>query len=269
MNLLTDARHRIAAIEAAAADALVPTVELNLDGWRLRYGGGRARRTHSVLPERRGRRPVEEKLRQVEAFYRERSVAPRLQISPVALPTGLDAHLDAAGWNREEGAQVLWRDLSDAQSPEPEGVPKGAADRAVTIVRGEPADEAFDAVSITTDEETAAWARARIHALREAGRPVRPVAATAAGDPVAACLLVLEPAAQLVGLFQMATVPTARGRGVARGLLRAALADAREAGATGAYLQVDPRQHAALRLYQRERFLLHHRYHYRRAPDPD
>ena len=63
------------------------------------------------------------------------------------------------------------------------------------------------------------------------------------------------------GLFGMATLPSARGRGAARSVL-AALADW-ASGAEGLYLQVERDNEPALRLYARAGFTEAAQYHYR------
>ncbi len=273
MNLLTGARERIATLEAAAADALAPAVELRLDGWRLRFDRAPARRVRSVLPEARGTRPVAEKLRRVEAFYAERGAAARVQLSPVALPTGLDAALDERGWVREEGALVLARDLTDlgdldGAAPEgATGAPDREADGEAVRIGDAGAEAALFAVVEEVAPDAAAWTRARTEALRNLKRAARAVALVRDGTPVAAGLCVHEPAARAVGLFQAAVVPAYRGCGASGRLLRAMLRDGRALGARTAYLQVGADNDRALRSYRSARFTEHHRYHYRRAPD--
>jgi ribosomal protein S18 acetylase RimI-like enzyme len=266
VDLLEPAVDRVRRLERAAADALAPAEEVVLDGWRLRFDAGLSRRGSSALPEARGARPLARKLREVRAFYEARGAPPRLQLSPASRPTHLDGTLAARGWQRERGALVLWRGLS-----EPVPAPAGAADAGAFEIAVEAApDDGYRAVQGAVAPRAAAAADARAAALREAGlRPWQLTLHDPAGRPVAAGLAVLDPDARLVGLFSVATLPDARRQGHAGRLVRAALERARDAGAAGAYLQVAAANEAGLRLYRGLGFREHHRYHYRRAPEPD
>jgi ribosomal protein S18 acetylase RimI-like enzyme len=265
VDLLEPAVDRVRRLERAAADALAPAEEVMADGWRLRFDHGGSRRGSSVLPEARGARPLARKLREVRAFYEARGAPARLQLSPASRPAHLDATLAARGWHRERGALVLWRGLS-----EPGAAPDGATAAGAWAIAVEAApDDGYRAVQGAVAPRAAAAAGARAAALRDAGlRPWHLTLRDAGGRPLAAGLAVLDPDAGLVGLFSVATVPAARGRGHARRLVRAALDRARHAGASGAYLQVAAGNGAALRLYRGLGFREHHRYHYRRAPQP-
>ncbi|SDJ99527.1 Acetyltransferase (GNAT) family protein [Actinopolyspora mzabensis] len=66
-----------------------------------------------------------------------------------------------------------------------------------------------------------------------------------------------------VGVFGMATLPRARGRGAAGDLLRSLADWARGLGAEGMYLQVEADDAPAVRLYERAGFAEMCRYHYR------
>jgi ribosomal protein S18 acetylase RimI-like enzyme len=64
----------------------------------------------------------------------------------------------------------------------------------------------------------------------------------------------------------MRTLPDHRRKGLARRLLAALLAAAREAGALTAWLQVKAANHGALRLYEGMGFAPAYRYLYLRRP---
>lgn len=71
----------------------------------------------------------------------------------------------------------------------------------------------------------------------------------------------------LAGLFEIATLPSARGRGHGRRAVLSALKWARGRGAVQAWLQVEAENEAALALYRSIGFTDVYRYHYRREPD--
>lgn len=265
MDLLEPTLRRIAWLEAAAADALAPAEELHADGWRLRFNEGVTRRGNSVLPEARGERPLAGKLSEVEAFYRTRGVVPRIQLTAAAQPARLDDELAGRGWEREPGASVLHHALEEL----PER-PAAAADGADDVRVSQRPDAGYRAVQDVVVPGTAAWSDRRAQALTRAGLvPWHLEIRDDDGRAVAAGLAVLDPERRCVGLFSLATIPEARGRGHGRALVTAALGRARAAGAHGAYLQVDARNDAALRLYRRLGFVVHHAYHYRRLERPD
>jgi ribosomal protein S18 acetylase RimI-like enzyme len=64
----------------------------------------------------------------------------------------------------------------------------------------------------------------------------------------------------------MRTLPGYRRLGLARRLLAALLAAAREAGALKAWLQVEAANHGAIRLYEAMGFAAAYRYRYWRRP---
>lgn len=258
MDLLEPTLRRIAWLEAAAADALAPAEELVSDGWRLRFNRGVTRRGNSVLPEARGERSLRSKLSEVEAFYGTRGVVPRVQLTSAARPPHLDDELARRGWEREPGATVLQHGL--------DALPKAAGEKGAGDVRvAERPDAGYREVQDAVVPGTGAWATGRAEALNGAGLvPWHLAIRSDDGRAVAAGLAVLDPERRCVGLFSLSTVPDARGRGHARALVAAALRRAQAAGARSAYLQVDARNDAALRLYRRLGFAVHHAYHYRR-----
>jgi ribosomal protein S18 acetylase RimI-like enzyme len=65
------------------------------------------------------------------------------------------------------------------------------------------------------------------------------------------------------GVFGMATLPEARGRGAARSILASMAGWATPRGADGMYLQVESDNDPALHLYDRTRFTEVCGYHYR------
>lgn len=71
---------------------------------------------------------------------------------------------------------------------------------------------------------------------------------------------------ELAGLFEVATHPAERGRGLARRIVLSALKWARLRGARQAWLQVEADNRPARRLYTAIGFSEVYRYHYRRPP---
>jgi ribosomal protein S18 acetylase RimI-like enzyme len=82
--------------------------------------------------------------------------------------------------------------------------------------------------------------------------------------PAASAICVHE--GDLAGLFEIATTPEERGRGLARRIVLSALKWARLRGARRAWLQVEADNRPARRLYETLGFREIYRYHYRRPP---
>ena len=92
-----------------AAFAAWPAAEVrDLEGWRLRYTGpGITRRGNSVWPgAARGTRTLDARIDAAAAFYAERGVPARVQITPLSEPTGLDAALAERGWAPESAVSI-------------------------------------------------------------------------------------------------------------------------------------------------------------------
>jgi GNAT superfamily N-acetyltransferase len=224
-----------------------------VEGWWLRHAPGCAWWAATVLPHGdAGPGDLVRRVVEAERFYAGRGAAARFQISPGACPEGLDAVLAARGYRRE--CAVSLRVASCARVLEL--VPAGA-------------------VRIRLDERvTSAWfetwlavhggdPRSERDMLDRVDRPSVYARAMVGDDVVAVGRAVAD--AGWVGVFGMATLPEARGKGAARGVLAAL---ARWAGAHGAehmYLQVERDNGPALRLYERSGFAEICRYHYRTA----
>lgn len=260
MDLLAPTRTRIARIEAAAADALGPAEEHLSDGWRLRFDHGVRRRGNSALAEHRGRRSLHAKIREVVAFFSARGVPARVQLSAASCPARLDDHLAERGWAYEPGARVMFRATAHAgDGPAMDG--PGAS---FTLqVRTTP-DDGYRAVQAAVTPGAGAAAPARAEAqVRRGLDPWHVTATDPDGRVISAGLGVHDPGRGLVGIFSLATLPDARGRGAGGWVLATLLARAARAGAAGCYLQVDVRNEPARRIYQRAGFSEHHTYHYR------
>jgi ribosomal protein S18 acetylase RimI-like enzyme len=99
--------------------------------------------------------------------------------------------------------------------------------------------------------------------LRRVGRPSVYVSVQTAAGVIAVGRAVTETG--WAGVFGMATLPGARGRGAAREVLAALAGWAADRGAEHMYLQVECDNTAARRLYERAGFTELCRYHYRRG----
>lgn len=203
------------------------------DGWRLGTAEGVTKRANCALlldPEAAPRTITE--------HYRERGLTPCAQIWPGQ--EAADARLAEAGYAVVEPSLVLAREQDDR--------PAGPGTTEIT-------SRPTAAWSVLTGGPRAqATVVERILGQVEAGYGVAPEGvgrgcAVVDGESVAVC--------------SMVTVPEARGRGVARGVLADLLCWAHEKGARRAYLCVVEDNTPARRLYEGFGFTPVSRYHNR------
>ncbi len=250
-------------LQERTAHALPASHVEDADGWWLRHSPGCAWWAGTVLPH--GEAGPDELTRRVvraERFYAGRGVVARFQISPRACPDGLDAFLADRGYRRESPmslraaatAQVLERLPRETSRP---GEARGPEDAPRVRVEDRPEREWFAVWhAVHGGDSDAEWAM-----LARVGRPCAYAGATIDGDVVAVGRAVADTG--WAGVFGMATLPEARGRGAARGVLAALAGWAATRQAGRMYLQVDHGNVAATRLYERAGFAELCGYHYR------
>lgn len=242
-------------LQERAAHAFPVTAGRHLDGWWLRHSDSGAWWASSVLPHGAATRAeLPARIAAVEHFYAARGGPARFQISPGVCPADLDAALAERGYRIESPMSL--RTAPTGQ------VMDGSA------VHGLRAD--------VDDWPTEAWL-ATWHAVHGAGgdpgparellrrvdRPSAYAAVLIGADVVAVGRAVADTG--WAGVFGMATLPQARGRGAAGQVLAALARWAARHGAANLYLQVEPDNAAALRVYDRAGFTELCRYHYRTA----
>lgn len=245
-------------IEDAGINASAPPQQRWLDGWLVRYNPGKAKRARCVQAVADGRLPLDERLAACEAVFRDAGLPLFFRITPFSRPAGLDAELERRGYHRIEDTRVMV--TADLPS-EPEALP---AD--LTLRRLSHADFAEQVGALRGSPGLQRTA----HAERLAQSPVPYqgwVLQRADDGSIAACgQVAIE--ADMVGVYDVFTHPDQRGRGLARQLCSALLAQARAAGAKVAYLQVDGANHPARAVYHRMGFADAYGYHYR-TPEAD
>ncbi len=201
-------RSRAADLEERVTRAWPPRSVLELDGWRLRLGGGLPLPASSAWPRADGGRvPLDVRLAGTARFYRDAGVPPCIQIGPAAQPAGLDAALAERGWRREHVHELRTGALAGLTAPRPPaplgGGEDGSAAAQATAVRAAAAQvhaETTDSGGVA-ERWLAAWAQ-------RTGRD-------AAARATAATVLQRVPAASCWALAGPEQAPT----GVARGVL--------------------------------------------------
>jgi ribosomal protein S18 acetylase RimI-like enzyme len=244
-------------IEDAGINASAPTQQRGVDGRLVRFSPGKAKRARCIQAVAGGRMSVEEKLEICQSIYREHRLPLVVRVTPFSKPEGLDEHLAALGFERQDETCVMVASrVADA--------PRHplAAD-----YRIEPLSHRALADAVGQFRDSPLTQR-KAHAERLETLPVPFHAAAVIGPSgaVAACgQYAIED--RLAGLYDVFTDPAERGSGLAEGLCRHLMDEARARGASTTYLQVEHANDVARRLYTRLGFVEAYRYHYRLMPD--
>jgi GNAT superfamily N-acetyltransferase len=228
-----------------------PAISSALDGmWLARFARGYTRRANSVQcldPADDGDAPA--RLGRMVDLFLLNGREPIFRVTPLAGP-GVIAALDAADWSAVDESRVLTMPLT-ADRPEL---------AAAKVYEGADRNwiEAFaDLAGIDRRPRETLAILIGLIAHRQAGLVIR----DGAGEPLAAALAV---AAGEVGVYHNVVVrKAARGRGLGRAILHAALNWTRAAGATHAAIQVQGDNTPAVGLYTSLGFEEAYRYHYR------
>ncbi len=223
-----------------------PVVE-ELGGWRLRFAHGLTGRANSVWTAGDdGSLPLGEKVERAEAFYGDRGLAPRFQLTDASRPAELERLLGDRGYAQPVPAvSVETAELPNVADP-------GGVD-----IREELDDAWLELWAGTRGFERPDVARALL-----TGSPGR--TAFARVDDVAVGRGVAVDG--WLGITSMATLPAARRRGHGRALLVALVAWGRAHGCTHGLLQVDETNEPARALYAQFGFRRSHAYRYLVAP---
>jgi GNAT superfamily N-acetyltransferase len=191
-----------------------------------------------------------------ERFYADAGAVARFQICPGACPADLDGVLAERGYRWSDPMSLQVVRIDEIRAPAPDGL-RLRVDPAPTTAWF----DAWYAVHGHGSDPRAEW-----EMLGRVNQPSAYASVVEGGRIVAVGRGVAD--AGWVGVFGMATLPEARGRGAGRGVVAALAGWASSQGADGLYLQVELDNAAALRLYERAGFAELSGYHYRTATSP-
>lgn len=245
-------------LDELANNAVAATTVQLVEGWWLRAAPDYPfRRCNSALPYAGDGIGLEARIAVVEGFYRDRGFPARFQMSPAALPAGLDEMLETRGYEIEEPTLVL---VGDAERV----VERTIRDDADAVAVGDGIDEYWAAEYASAfghDETERERLRAYAHLLRHLGPTVATAVLPVDETPAAVGLGILERG--WTGVYAMGTRREARRRGAATAVLHGLARWAQEHGAGRMYLQVETTNDGARQLYTRAGFETAYRYHYR------
>ncbi|MBK6469700.1 MAG: GNAT family N-acetyltransferase [Betaproteobacteria bacterium] len=247
-------------IEDASLNASAPPQQFWLDGWIVRTSPGKARRARCINAVAKGRLSLERKLALAEALFREAGLPMVVRLTRFTQPADLDAQLTHRAWQRLDETWVMVRpDLADLAPAADASPPPGCA---WARLDGTAYADVVGALRGSPPEQR------RAHAERLASSPVRyeghALRRLVDGEVLACGQFARE--AELVGLYDVFTRDSARGRGLAGLLCSRLLALASQQGAQVAYLQTEATNDAARRVYRRLGFADQYSYHYRQPP---
>lgn len=244
-------------IEDAGLNASAAWQQRWMDGWLVRFAPVKAKRARCINAVGTGRTTVSEKLELCEAIYAEAGLPLVVRVTPFSQPADLDVQLAGVGMTRIDDTRVM--------------VLESLASMAKAMPAAElPADYRIEAIGHAAFAQLVGALRGSPQAQRDAQAerlaqspvPFQAYQVVGADGAAVACgQFAME--AELVGLYDVFTAPTERGRGLARALCAQMLVAAHARGARVAYLQVEGDNHAARKIYHRLGFVDAYSYHYR------
>jgi ribosomal protein S18 acetylase RimI-like enzyme len=233
-----------------AARATPPAVEDRGTGWWLRHTDNGTWWSGAVLAHGAAG-GLAERIDAAERFYAERDADARFQVC-ADCPGGLDRSLAERGYRWEATISLLTAVA---------GAPSGAHASPGMTVRVDTSlgPDWLAVLGATSGPRTDVERGTRL--LRRVDRPHTYLTVHADGEPVGIGRAVAD--GGWTGIFNMATTPCARRRGVARRVLSAIACWADAHDAPRLYLQVEQSNGAARRLYDAAGFTRLATYHYR------
>ena len=241
-------------VEDAGLNASAPPQQRWLDGWIVRYLPGKARRARCINAVSVGCLPLDDKLAMAAEVYREADLPMIFRLNRFTHPVYLDSELSDRGYAQVDTTRVMvlptltssrsgalpgschWADLNGAAFADAVGALRGssAAHRQGHALRLQYSPVTYQGYAIRRDVDGAVLACGQF--AREA---------------------------DLVGLYDIHTLDSARGKGLATMLCEHMLSISALQGARTGYLQVDSENEAALQVYRRLGFADAYEYHYR------
>lgn len=260
-------------LEELAHRAWPPLRQDAWEGWVLRESAGSSRRGNSVWA-RGGVSDLPTALAAVRAFYATAGLPPTFQITPVSMPAALHGALDAAGFDDAgptdvcvAGIDGIRTALATVDEPSTRVASDTASRPLIEVVVLDVPDDRWLAMAGRVLSTFGPQRDGTLAVLTTVTLPQRYVTVLADGKPVGVGRGTLDGGTLddgWLGVYSMATLPGARGRGVARRSLAALVDWAATNGVSHAYLQVEESSRAARALYASLGFRPVYRYSYRR-----
>jgi len=234
-------------LESAAFAAWPAFEEHDLDGWRLRFAQGYTKRANSANSTSVSVDLDADRLAHIERLYRQRGLPAVFRLTSLDAPPNTDSFLAGKGYRFTDLSLVMVAPLN----VKPEATALSLAPDAQSWL------DAFQKVSGKLDPDQAIHLK-----LLQAIQSPCAFAVEHSGEEPICCGLGVCVQDQL-GLFDVATSPTYRCRGLAKNLCAGLLAWGQQSGAQSAFLQVIGSNTAAIGLYESLGFRRVYHYWYR------
>jgi N-acetylglutamate synthase len=248
-------------IEEISQNASRPERGVMVDGWSVGLSPSKAKRSRCVNPFYAGTRSFEENLATVRALYKAADLPCMFRLTRFVADPTFDQKLAAMGCEAFDRTLVQLSRLSPrailalktVSLPVDVDIEIGSSPyligRNVQMLRGD------------SDEEIVAL----VERWKALPHPIASYVARDAASSAALAHVLTIRDDDCVGVFDVVTHAAHRGRGLASALIARAVADAHDAGARTAYLQVMA-NNPALRVYERLGFTTAYDYWYREVP---
>jgi N-acetylglutamate synthase len=260
-NNLDFTEHELRRVEEISQNASRPERGVMIDGWSVGLSPSKARRSRCVNAFYPSMRSFEENLSATRALYREAGLPCVFRVTRFVGDATLDEKLVAIGGERVGSTLVQLLRLM----PNFVGRMKNLSGSIDLIVKVESGPDIVRQCLMELRGDTAEQFAALRTRWKTLPLPIRSyVAQDANGVPLSHVLTIAED--RCVGVFDVVTHASQRGRGLASALIARALADAHAHGATTAYLQVEA-TNPAVRVYEKLGFRTAYDYWYREVPD--
>ena len=238
-------------IEEICLNAWPCLQQILYDGWIARFANGYTRRSNSVNPIYAGTLNAAAKIEYCARLYRDRRLNPVFKITPFVQPANLDDLLAEAGYQKQAPTSVQLLELSNLPTNEP------TCQIQQWFAPAEQWLSDYARMNQVSAKNTGT--------LRDILNNIAPktcfITLTNDGETLACGLAVLD--GGYVGLFDIITEPTQRGKGYGTQLILSLLHWAKANGAQTAYLQVMLENEPAVRTYAKLGFREVYQYWYR------
>ena len=229
LSVLASAEEQAASVEAnlAAIQAHYATEVFDRDGIRFCFSGLKWRVLNGAVLAHLDQPKAEGRIAETLAWFRERSVPWRWIVGPLSAPPDLGTRLVGAGMRAasDHPGMVLRLDRMRDEPPDLAGLEVREVVDETDF--GGWADVQRDTWGLSAESD-AAWRSAHLRLGFGRELPLRNYLAELDGKPVGGAAVFF--AEGVAGIYNVAVIPEARGKGIGREVTLAALRDARELG---------------------------------------
>lgn len=225
------------------------------DGWLVRASGNDVRRANSATAIYPSTLPLEEKIAEVEAWYRQHQQTAMFRLNDILTPPALEPLLVQRGYVHEMPTFMMTADIRgfDGQRAVPQGLRLIARSSEEGIKDVHRLKGSSDKMALRDADRQALW------------RGPEQYLALKSVNGLLSCGMARVHRAH-VGIFTMRTAESAQNLGHASLLIEHLFKWGQSLGAHTAFLQVDQANEAALRVYRRFGFAPRYRYWQRIQP---